>query len=158
MILEDKFLTPLRTEKIGPYRWILLDDFHFQSKRFNGIFVAPRGFQTDLASIPLRLGSVIPRVGAWDWASVPHDAGYGNSLVTVRDERIYLIKEYCDLIFLDGLLAVGVERELARTMYAAVKLFGDHKGHPLAMHRGKENVSTIKSAGFASTSILRTAP
>jgi hypothetical protein len=152
-MIEDRFLTPLRTEKIGPYRWILLDDFHFQTKRLNGILVTPRGFQTDLASIPLRLGSIIPRVGAWDWPSIPHDAGYGNSLVTINGERIHLIKELCDLIFYDGLICVGVRENLARTMYDAVRLFGDHQGHPLAKHGGEQNVSIIESAGITFTSI-----
>ena len=127
-----QFLTPLRTETLGPRRWILTDDLRFYSEQYRGIVVAPRGFQTDLASIPRLAWVLFPKVGNQDWAAVIHDAGYGNALVTQHGDRIFAVKKVSDDLFLEGMLAHGVSRFAARWMYRAVHLFGNPKGHPLA--------------------------
>lgn len=129
-----EFLTPLRTEKIGPQRWLLIDDLIFKTVAINGILVAPRGFQTDLASIPRFLWGVFPKVDRYDAAAVMHDAGYGNALMTEHGERVYLIKPLCDKMFHEGCLVLGVGPRRAAVMNWAVSTFGDHDGHPLAAH------------------------
>lgn len=136
--MTNQFLTPLRVEKIGPQRWLLTDDLVFYSERFRGTFVAPRGFQTDFASVPRWLWSWLPPVDVWDAAAVIHDAGYSHALLTSTDvetaERIHLIKKYTDLVFLDGLNVLGVPKWKRGMMYWMVSKFGDQKQHPLSEH------------------------
>jgi hypothetical protein len=127
-----RFLSPLRMETIGDRRWLLIDDLIFQSAKYRGIVVAPRGFQTDLASIPRLAWTFVPKVGKWDFAACVHDAGYGNALVTEHGDRIFAVKAVSDTLFLEGMHAQGVNGFLAQFMYRAVSLFGNPEGHPLA--------------------------
>lgn len=129
------FLTPLRTEKIGAHRWLLTDDLVYRSAFLSGVLIAPRGYQTDLASIP-RLGWVIfPKVDVYDSASVAHDAGYGHALVTEHGDRIHLIKRLADRLFLEAMEALGVPWWQRTLMYRAVSVFGNQDAHPLAANR-----------------------
>lgn len=125
------FLTPLRVEKIGARRWLLTDDLYFQSARYGGVFVASRGFQTDLASIPRLLWVVAPKVDLYDAASVIHDASYGNALSTSDGKRVFAVKDVCDRLFLEAMLCLGVSGWRAKLMYSAVKNFSEPDGHPL---------------------------
>ena len=130
-----KFLTPLRTEKIGAQRWLLIDDLVFQSTDLKAVMIAPRGFQTDLASIPRSLWTLFPKVDIWDQPAVMHDAGYANALMTEHGDRVFMIKPLCDRLFNEGLKVVGVNPFKRQLMYRLVSMFGDPLGHPLALHR-----------------------
>jgi len=125
------FLTPLRTEKVGPRRWLLTDDLVFRSELYAGNFVVLRGFQTDFASIPRLFWVIAPKVDAYDAASVVHDAGYGHALYTEQLDRIHAVKHVADNLFLEGMLASGVPGWRARLMYRMVSIFGDPVVHPL---------------------------
>lgn len=139
IVAAAEFLTPLRTEKIGPRRWLLTDELVYSTALLGGIFKVPRGFQTDFASIPRILWTLAPPVDRYDPAAVVHDAGYGNALTTQNDMRVYLIKDWCDRIFLEACLSVGVAKWRAEVMYQLVKTFGNPDGHPLAANR----ISTV---------------
>lgn len=128
---EAKFLTPLRTEKIGERRWLLTDNLVFQSAKYPGKFIAPRGFQHDFASIPRWAWVCFPKVGNQDKAAVIHDGGYGHVLITENGDRIYTVKFVADNLFLEAMLAEGVNGLSARMMYRAVSWFGDPREHPL---------------------------
>lgn len=130
-----RFLSPLRTEKIGEQRWLLIDDLVFRSEKYKGIFIAPRGAQTDLASIPLIAQSLFSKVGNYDRSAVIHDGGYGNYLVTENGDRIFCIKRVSDDLFNEGMAADDVSRVKRFFIYHAVKYFGNPDGHPLAMNR-----------------------
>ena len=130
--MSAKFLTPLRFEKVGAQSWLLTDDLVFRSMKLPGLFIVPRGFQTDLASIPRIAWAIFPKEDLYDPAAVLHDGGYGNALKTPGDERIFLVKEWCDSLFLEAMLAVGVPPWRANLMYRAVRRWGDPVGHPLA--------------------------
>lgn len=130
------FLTPLRTEKIGPQRWLLIDDCVFHSLHLRGDVIAPRGFQTDFASIPRPLWVLFPPVDRYDPAAVIHDAAYGNALVTAHGDRIFTGKRIADGLFLEALGACEVNTIKRRLMFAMVTVFGDPVGHPLAANRG----------------------
>jgi len=125
------FLTPLRTEKIGARRWLLIDHLVFRSVCYNGIVVAPRGFQTDLASIPRLFWVMAPKVDLYDQAAVIHDAGYGHALVTEYGDRIHAVKPVSDRLFHEGMIAMGVAPWRATLMYAFVTTFGSMERHPL---------------------------
>jgi hypothetical protein len=128
------FLTPLRIEKLSATRWLLTDDLLFQTVILDGVFCVTRGFQTDLASIPAWLGSVMPRVGAWDAPAVLHDCGYAGALTTLNRARVWLTKDWTDRLFYEALRASGVSAWRAQVMYWAVKIAGDPVAHPLAAH------------------------
>ncbi len=126
------FLTPLRFEKVGPQSWLLIDDLEFASDALDRVVIAPRGFQTDLASIPRFLWAVFPKVDKWDAASVIHDAGYAGALTNTDGDRITLTKYQCDRLFLEGCRVLQVNGFIAWLMYGMVRLFGDKADHPLA--------------------------
>jgi len=132
---EAAFLTPLRTEKIGPRRWLLIDDLVFSSSLLLGVFCVPRAFQTDLASLPTWLGGLFPRVGLYDAPAVLHDGAYAGALITIDRERIWLTKPWADRLFFEAMTASGVSQWRASVMYQAVVWFGNPQAHPLAAHR-----------------------
>lgn len=144
------FLKRLRTEKIGNFRWILTDDLPFRSVKFPGVFIAPAGFQTDLASIPRIAWTIFPKAGGkHDPASVVHDAGYAHALVTENGDRIHTVKAVADLLFLEGMQAEHVSGFGSRLMYAAVSAFGNPAKHPLAANRlGSLHPSWVPLAKF----------
>lgn len=129
---EARFITDLDTRTLSNGEWLLLNDLVFYSKKFDGYLVAPVGFQTNLASIPQIVHSIFPKQGKHDKAAVIHDAGYGNALITLHGERIYVGKDFSDELFLEGMLAEGVPNWRAKVMYFSVHKFGDAAGHPLA--------------------------
>lgn len=129
--MTSVFLTPLRVEKIGPQTWLLIDDLHFQSQALDRIVIAPRGFQTDFASIPRFLWSIFPKVDRWDAAAAVHDAGYAGALTDIDGNRIAVTKKESDRLFLEGCRALKVNVIIARIMYVMVRLFGDPLDHPL---------------------------
>ncbi|KKK50076.1 hypothetical protein LCGC14_3128650 [marine sediment metagenome] len=74
------------------------------------------GFITDLASIPRVFRSIIPQVGRHIQPAITHDWAYESKTILTRAES--------DLLFLDGMRAVGVSWLRRRAMYAAVRAFG----------------------------------
>lgn len=145
--MNAAFLTPLRVEKIGPQRWLLLTDLIF---RADGIsYVAPRGFQTDLASIPRLLWSLLPPVGQYDAAAVIHDAAYAGALLDgpIEDPQshpITVTKAHADRLFYQGCRTLGVGTVAARLMYWAVRVFGDPDTHPLAAPAWPPSMVTVQ--------------
>lgn len=130
--MNPAFLTPLRTEKIGAQRWLLTDDLIFRSVALNGIVIAPRSFQTDLASIPRIAWTMFPKEDLYDAGAVIHDAAYGNALTTMTGDRMFVIKPIADELFKECILALGVSPWRASMMFWAVSTFGNPIGHPLA--------------------------
>ena len=133
--MSAAFRNPLRVEKIGPHRWLLIDELIFYSEDLHGLLVAPRGFQTDFASIPRFFWTLFPPVDVYDPAAVMHDAAYASALHTFGGDRMYLGKELADKLFREALKVCGVSGFKAWLMYRAVSMFGDHHGHPLAANR-----------------------
>jgi len=129
------FLTTLRTEKIGAQRWLLTDDLVYQTALLHGVLVAPRGFQTDLASIPRSLWVLFPKEDLYDQAAVIHDAAYGHALTTTDSARVELVKPWADRIFQEAMVASGVSPTRAALMFRLVSWFGRPAAHPLAANR-----------------------
>ncbi len=80
------------------------------------MFGVEAGFITDLASIPRVFRSIIPQVGRHIQPSIAHDWCY--------ESKTNLTRAEADLLFLDGMKAVGVSWLRRRAMYAAVRAFG----------------------------------
>ena len=83
-------------------------------------FVVPSGFETDLASIPRRLRSVVAQVGRHMLPAIFHDAAYEGHFGDMT-------KAEADQMFLDGMEAVDVPWVRRKVMYAAVRVGG--RGH-----------------------------
>src|SRR5688572_26980965 len=122
-------------ESVGVRSWMLTDDLVFLSEKYGGQVSAPRGVQTDLASILRLFWTIFPKVGGHDKAAVIHDGGYAHYLVTAHGDRIHTVKRVADTLFYEGMRAEGVNRLAARLMYHAVHLFGNPETHPLAANR-----------------------
>ena len=82
------------------------------------IFI-PKGFRTDLASIPRILWWVVPPFGEYNEAAVVHDFLYrklhGKSNITRKE---------ADLIFFSLMEKANVNKIISYTFYVAVRAFG----------------------------------
>jgi hypothetical protein len=123
------FLTDLQMRVLSPRdwsgrKWELTAPLEFRSERFGGVFVAPCGFRTDLASIPRGLWAIYPPDGPWLRAAVMHDAGYAKRLMTQAGVRVHLVKRYVDELFGEAMACDGVPAHRIRLFLAMVGLFG----------------------------------
>lgn len=89
----------------------------FSFKAFDGrTWVIPPTAETDGASTPSFIWNIIPPFGKYWAAAVVHDFLYRCTKEP---------KEYCDLIFLNDMLARGVPVMERYEIYEAVKLAGE---------------------------------
>lgn len=105
---------PLDLRAHAPGEWVVLRTLTFRAHDGRA-FVIPRGFITDLASIPRLVRPALDRNGASRRAAVLHDSLYSRQ-ITSRADADELFDEALEL---DG--AGGLERGL---MYAGVRLGG----------------------------------
>jgi hypothetical protein len=80
----------------------------------NRTIEVPKGFITDLASVPRPFWALLPPGGKYSKAAVVHDYMY----------VYHYDKEYADKTFRDALKECGVGSIRRNIMYYAVKLFG----------------------------------
>ena len=66
------FTSTLKIEQVSEDEWILLSDLEFQAGN-ELTFVVPKGFKTDLASVPWWGRSIVPRYGRYTKSAVLHD-------------------------------------------------------------------------------------
>lgn len=131
----SSFLSPLRLERIEDTShnrrgtWRVLDPLIFSSTEIlNGIYLTvPRGFITDLASVP-RIPLVWYLVGGIGHAAaVIHDWLYSTQMFD---------RKTADLIFREALYAIpGVRAWQAELMYAGVRIGG---ARTWALHNQKQ--------------------
>ncbi|KKK88680.1 hypothetical protein LCGC14_2740720 [marine sediment metagenome] len=79
-------------------------------------FIVRKGFTTDLASIPRVARSIIPQVGRHIQPAIVHDWAY--------EDHTDLTRAEADMLFLEGMKAVGMPWLRRNVMYAAVRAFG----------------------------------
>ena len=81
--------------------------------------IIPKGFVYDGASIPSILTNILPRFGyKYDRASCLHDWLYA-----ATNTHNYNRKE-CDKVFYEAMLSDKVNKNLAKLIYLAVRVFG----------------------------------
>ena len=80
-------------------------------------FTVPRGFVTDLASIPRFFWRVIPPFGLHSTPSIIHDYLY-------RRQPDGVSRKEADEVFLDAMQAYGVPKLRRDVMYRTVRMFG----------------------------------
>ncbi len=93
--------------------WYLMGPLVYS--RPGGDIKVPEGFETDFASVPQALTNVLPRWSTYGPASVVHDWLYWNQQ-THRD--------FADEIIYEAMVALGVNYWKRRTIYNAVRMFG----------------------------------
>ena len=83
--------------------------------------VVPKGFISDLASIPRVMTPFIPKLGKYNKAAILHDYLYD-----VMSEEFYIMisREDADNIFLESMGILGVKKHRAKLLYLGVHLFG----------------------------------
>ncbi len=121
----SEFKSALRFSDNGGYPFTLISPLSYHSTLLGHIHV-PRGFKTDLASIPWFAQPLFHflRVGRYDRAAVVHDFLYA----TQRHRR-----SICDRVLLEAMLADGVSPLVAYQIWLGVRLGGwvawrsDHK-------------------------------
>ena len=114
----SSFTTPLRFEEIDVQKWKILENFIFYrgSINDNDVYLVPRGFITDGASVPRQLWSIMPPVGAkYSKAAVIHDMLYATEMVTRAE---------ADKIFLEAMKVLKVSKWKRWSMYLAVRAAG----------------------------------
>lgn len=82
----------------------------------------PKGFRCDLASIPRILTALLPREKLGVSGPVLHDAIYRGTVG--RGPDINITRRHADRLFWTLMRCDGVNRPLARTAWAAVRVFG----------------------------------
>jgi len=106
----------LKTVKIGPKLWMLLEDFSAVTPR--GCIIVPAGYLTDHASVPRVFHSVCaPAATPVAEASIIHDWLYN------KDSED-LPREFADLCLRELSLENGASRTLAYTVWSAVRVGG----------------------------------
>lgn len=90
------------------------------------IWMVPKGFETDLASIPSFI--FWWHWGCWNWAAILHDYGYvHHKLIRINGgspEDIEINRKFCDRLFYQNCLHLGVSKIESWLMYRAVHWFG----------------------------------
>lgn len=87
---------------------------------FGGNLVVPKGFKTDLASIPPKLQGIVPKRGLYDAGSILHDYLYSEF------SEYNINRQDSDIIFYSVIKSCGVDNRLANKFYSAVRLCGEN--------------------------------
>lgn len=133
----SKFLNTLKTEQIGKWQHILIEDLVMEDDVL-GIIKVPARFQTDFASIAVMhnvwlfvLYALLSGYG--NYSATVHDLLYRNGGNATDEETKELIralkasgygrKEFDDVLY-RGLRAEGVAKWRAWMFWAGVRLFG----------------------------------
>lgn len=103
-------LVPLQD---GSGKWRLFKDLIFESK-FGTVYTVPKGFTTDLASIPRFLWPVFPPFGKYDSAAILHDWFCEHNWISRYDG---------DRLFLEAMSVSNVPRWKRYLIYWAVRAY-----------------------------------
>jgi len=114
----SSFTTPLIVEMLANENFKIMEEFSFYVGDIdnNEIIAVPRGFITDLATVPKIFWFFLPPTGEYGKAAVLHDYLYANAIES---------KLYADNIFLEAMKVLGVGKIKRTIMYYAVRLFGN---------------------------------
>jgi hypothetical protein len=112
----EPFIGELILRPLDGTRMEIMQDFYFKDKA-DRLWKAPKGYQTDGASIPRALWTIVgsPYTGKYLKAAVIHDV-----YCELRSRESKLVHK----TFYDGMIAAGVENMQAKVMYYAVLRFG----------------------------------
>ena len=121
------FTGPLVIKEISSETWQLVEPFTFVS--VTGLVVdVPQGFETDLASVPKILRSIVPQIGYWNKACVCHDYLYrlhssGTDTTVTRLQADNLLLEGCRVSATE--YGVPDNKKKNFLIYGAVRIGGE---------------------------------
>ena len=112
-----KFTDPLIVKKLAGRIWEIMEpfDYHVGSKDSLRIVSVPKGFVTDLASVPRMFWIIFPPDGQYTKAAVIHDFCYFKRLFRRRT---------CDAIFYEAMGVLKVPLWKRWIMHKAVRVGG----------------------------------
>ena len=115
--MDQKFPKPLVMRKIDHMLWEIWEDFLYYVGDINNndLITVPKGFKTDLASVPRIFWTIFPTDGRYVYASTVHDFLYSVQTRTRKE---------ADHIFLEAMQEIGVNLLTRRTMWLAVRVGG----------------------------------
>lgn len=98
-------------------KWVIMKDFSYAvgNEDSEEVIYVPIGFVTDFASVPRPLWWLYPKWGKYGNAAVIHDYLYWSQKYT---------KKKADLIFLEAMKVLGVNKITSFIMYKAVSWGG----------------------------------
>lgn len=100
--------------------WVVVEDFTYTSELLNKDITVPRGYFTDLASVPRLMRWLVPVANAKNRkASVVHDylCTHGVELEIVHNQK------QADLVFREALGASGLGKVRSGALYYPVRFF-----------------------------------
>lgn len=112
-LITDFNVTIYWDDKGDKIRFALLDDYKFELDGMS--ILIPKGYQTDFATVPRLLWSILPPIGKHNPAALIHDYLYDNRIGSRR---------WADKVFLEVMLRYSVKLVPAYTMYLGVRLGG----------------------------------
>lgn len=131
----SRFVTTLKTEQVGKWTHVLLDDLVLADED-ERVITVPAGFTTDFASIKVLHNAFL-------FVLFALVSGYGNYAATVHD-WLYtsgqMSRKYADAVLYRAMRAEGVARWRAWLFWAGVRIGG-----------AKQYNSTPASPGFSSS-------
>jgi len=124
----SSFTKPVILEILPNRNYRVYEEFSFyDTDDHNKLITVPKGFETNLASIPRLLWSIFPPNGEYSKAAIVHDYMY-------RTPSAGFTQKEADKIFNDGMKVLSVATWRRKAVYAAVRVFGSHAYN---MYRGK---------------------
>ena len=115
----ERFPDPLKTEHLEKRTFKLLAPFRYYVRLYDKseVITVPKGFITDLASIPRPFWSIIGSPnGRYGRSAVIHDYIY-------RTPEIKYTRKRADEIFYEGMVYLKVNFFRRKIMYFAVRIF-----------------------------------
>lgn len=110
--------TPMTSTLTGDGKyWVLHQPLEYRDTETGMVVTAPRGFVTDLASVPRMFWAVFPPCGKYTPAAVIHDYLYWTQPENCN-------KECADRILLNAMSDANVSKEARNSIYYAVKYAG----------------------------------
>lgn len=118
----DAFLTDLHVTDVegSDEYWELTDPLVYWSKRLRRFVRVPRGFRTNLASIPKVLRGFFSTYGRHSKAAVLHDYLYAAHEASGRP----VTRREADDVFRDAMEILGVPALRKNAYHLAVRMFG----------------------------------
>jgi len=130
VLLDDKTHPSLRG---GRSLWALTEELTYAPSDGSGVITVPKGFVTDLASIPQFFWDLLPPDGPWVKAAVIHDYLYytqGTGVWKCHPRSITSPTDYtrpqADWILRDAMRDRGVDGFRRNIIYDAVRFGGQH--------------------------------
>lgn len=125
------FTSALKTEWLPDGKnWKVLETFEFHSgEAESGLFVrCKEGMVTDLASIPLIIRWLVPKVGKDAQGAVVHDQVYRDGFMLIRigavEKHVPVSRSMADGIYWQAMKALKVQRWRREAIYRGLQIGG----------------------------------